>query len=463
MFGSHWLTRVLPKVLSLLILAVVIGVHQGRTSVAAAVAGDPRIAYLRSHEIRVRSISPEDRDFSDLEPLQGAIGSHRIVMLGEQSHGDGATFLAKTRLVEYLHERMGFNVLAFESGFYDVHRAWQDVQSGADPMQAIRSGIFALWTNVRQTQALWQYVASDSPTSHPLLLAGIDSQFTGSASRAHFLDDLNAVLDDLPPDPQLSAARARVAKVMTSYLAAGGRGIKALAEFQTQTTVSDQALFYIAIYKIRERLEEQNYGDPAKASRRDYWVQLLASTSTQMEHLWHENFKELAKPNPKVDWASFNLRDRQMAENLVWLARHEYAGEKIIVWAATSHEMRHRQFFTDEYTGYVPMGDWINRVMGADVYTIGFTAFEGKAGIGRSWDIGMAAPGSIESLIHSTQEEYALLDFRHLGPAGSWLTEPLSCRPLGYQANTTDWPATMDGLFYIREMTPSTLVPGQTL
>ena len=58
-------------------------------------ADDSRVAYLRLRAIKVRSISPDDRNFSDLEPLRQAIGSRRIVMLGEETHGDGATFLAR--------------------------------------------------------------------------------------------------------------------------------------------------------------------------------------------------------------------------------------------------------------------------------------------------------------------------------------------------------------------------------
>src|SRR5260370_1064257 len=74
-----------------------------------------RIAWLKSHAAALRSIDPSDSDFSDLEPIRSAIGEARIVMLGEQTHGDGVTFHAKTRLIRFLHEQCGFDVLAFES------------------------------------------------------------------------------------------------------------------------------------------------------------------------------------------------------------------------------------------------------------------------------------------------------------------------------------------------------------
>src|SRR4051812_15253729 len=75
---------------------------------------DARIAWLQANSAPLRSIDPADTDFADLEPLARAIGDARIVMLGEQTHGDGATFLAKCRLVHFLHERLGFDVLSFE-------------------------------------------------------------------------------------------------------------------------------------------------------------------------------------------------------------------------------------------------------------------------------------------------------------------------------------------------------------
>ena len=138
---------------------------------------------------------------------------------------------------------MGFNVLAFESGFYDMHRAWQNLASGMDADQAIRSGVFSIWTNSHQTQALWRYVALASHTSQPLVLAGIDSQFTASASKEYFLADFNQVLDDLPQDPQLANARKRAAKVLTTYFALRSKGRAGLTSFQKETPMADRALF----------------------------------------------------------------------------------------------------------------------------------------------------------------------------------------------------------------------------
>src|SRR6185369_4170315 len=77
---------------------------------------DRRVQWLADHAVRLRSIAPDDVDFKDLEPLRATLKSVRVVLLGEQSHGDGNTFLVKTRLIRFLHEQMGFDVLVFESG-----------------------------------------------------------------------------------------------------------------------------------------------------------------------------------------------------------------------------------------------------------------------------------------------------------------------------------------------------------
>ena len=77
--------------------------------------------FVEQTAVSISTIDPDSTNFSDLDVIGNAIGDSRIVMLGEQDHGDAPTFLAKTRLIKYLHEKIVFNVLAFESDFFGLN------------------------------------------------------------------------------------------------------------------------------------------------------------------------------------------------------------------------------------------------------------------------------------------------------------------------------------------------------
>src|SRR5262249_17887740 len=153
-----------------------------------------RIAWLEEHTHEIDSIDFDDNEVEDLEAFGKAVGDARIVMLGEQTHGDGTTFRAKARLVRFLYEEMGFDVLAFESGLYDMHKVWERIRAGEDARKAARRGLFSMWSNSRQVQPLIDYVGERAQSRRPLELAGFDCQFNGSATRDRLVDDLNAFL-----------------------------------------------------------------------------------------------------------------------------------------------------------------------------------------------------------------------------------------------------------------------------
>jgi erythromycin esterase-like protein len=55
-------------------------------------------------------------DKSDYSFLDNVLKNKRIVLLGEQTHGDGATFDEKVKIVKHLNNTLGFNTIVFESG-----------------------------------------------------------------------------------------------------------------------------------------------------------------------------------------------------------------------------------------------------------------------------------------------------------------------------------------------------------
>jgi len=59
--------------------------------------------YVIKNAVTLKSISPDSTDYTDLEAIGKAIGDAKIVMLGEQDHGDAATFSAKTSPVQVSH------------------------------------------------------------------------------------------------------------------------------------------------------------------------------------------------------------------------------------------------------------------------------------------------------------------------------------------------------------------------
>src|SRR5882724_7145376 len=144
-------------------------------ALAAPAAPSPTAAELQKwiadKAVSVRSVDAADEDFSDLEPLVNAIGPAQIVQLGEPGHGAGSSFAAKVRLVKFLHQRMGFNVLVWESGMYDLELSQAGMRGSDTAPIAARRGEFRLWSDAEELKQLFDYVKASQTTDRPLDMA----------------------------------------------------------------------------------------------------------------------------------------------------------------------------------------------------------------------------------------------------------------------------------------------------
>jgi erythromycin esterase len=396
-----------------------------------------RIAWLAEHAAPLRSIDPADENFDDLEPFGKAVGDARIVMLGEQSHGDGTTFLAKGRLIRFLHQRMGFDVLAFESSLYDMHNVWEDIRAGTEATTAARHGLLEFWWRSRQVQPLLDYVGEQARGSRPLELAGFDCQFARTPKGRHLVEDLSAFLAAHDVDTAAISDWPRVRHLLEK-----------ISDMSTvikwQPSAEDRSLVLSTLDILTERIATTEGGRAA------FWRQLFKSVRafTQLRF----QFKGDVTP------ADTNVRDAAMADNLLWLAREAYSGRKIIVWAATFHNVRNLHL-TNPDTKVITMGHTAWQALGDAIYNVGFTAYEGRVGWTNQETVAELGPptrDSLEDLWGATTQDNAFLDLRRVAAGGEWLQAPLVSRPMGYQPNTADWSKVLDAMVFTRTMQPST-------
>jgi erythromycin esterase len=413
---------------------------------------DERAAWLREHVVPVRTIDPEDEDFGDLEPLVERIGAARVVALGEQSHGDGATFLAKHRLIRFLHQRMGFDVLLWESGMFDCRRIDGALGAGLGAAQAALLGIFRIFGESGQVLPLLDYARSTRASLRPLEMGGFDCQFSAADARAElhghlarFFGALDAGILEPPGGPDWSAALAALCRYADNPEAGKKEGAGERASIEDERVVVPYLLD--VLHERRAELARV-HGE----REIDFAERVLGNLSA---------LDEMGREVPRKKPSDTNLRDRRMGENLVWLLDRYYPGRKVIVWAASFHLMRNAPTIRCEdidYAGTVPMGQVAHDQLRDDYYAIAFTAHSGRAGnvFGKPVELQPPPAESLEQLLHAAGHAYAFLDLRRLAPGGAWLAGEVSARPLGYSDMHADWTQVFDAFLFTDRMFPST-------
>lgn len=73
-------------------------------------------AWLRDNASLLRTLDPDDHDFSDLQPLRDIVGEARVVAIGESTHRAHEVYQIRHRLARFLLTRMGFTASVMESG-----------------------------------------------------------------------------------------------------------------------------------------------------------------------------------------------------------------------------------------------------------------------------------------------------------------------------------------------------------
>ena len=419
------------------------------TGHAQTPAIDERISWLRQHAVEVRTLDPSDENFTDLVLLGEAIGEARIVLLGEATHGDGAAYLAKSRLVKFLHQHKGFDVLAWEAGFYECAKAGKALAAGPRETQwraAVDKAGPVLSTREKCRPVL-DYIRATQRTARPITLVGMSWYTYGDSA---LFDDAIAFFE--ATDPSLPTRAQRQALVRLK---------KFLSDLDSHRrpqvpTKPPEVEHLEAMIGMLQR-------DPGgkflckHGAREVGFMRLALENLKGFTEFWH---RPLTKGG-----ADDNPLGVLEGKNVVFLAEEYFPNRKLIVWAHNGHIARGTSQVEElkpkfKFAETIATGQRIHDALGDAVYSVMLIAHGGKTNgwWGEPRELSAPPEGSLEDLMHRAGLKLVFLDLRRL-PSDHWLRRRLVARPVSYAPMRADWSRVYDGVFFIDTMTPGTTVP----
>jgi erythromycin esterase len=398
-----------------------------------AVSENPTVAaWVRGNAHAVRSLGASD--FSDLRFLGPVLAGKRIVQLGESGHGVAEFDMAKVRLIRFLHESLGYDVIAFESSTFECDRAQRNVAT-LSAFDLMRACIFGVW-HASETLPLFEYIKQTQSTPHPLILAGFDEQ-TSSASasaRPAFFRSLIAPID--------SAYARRVYETDSVFLAKDRAA-------PAGTIASEYRARYTAFYDTLATFLGAHRKDIDAAHRDDPHAAMIARQAA----LSMKVFVNQLSAGPSGEGTA--IRDRGMADNLDFLLDSIYPGKKFINWAHNFHiQARGGTDFRDTTKrGQRTMGTWVVERHRPELYTVGLFMYRGSAAMNNRapYPIAQMRRGSLESILHSAPWRYSFVDFSRAprAPGSEWMWSTIMSMSWGTQTEFIVPRDEYDGVLFI--------------
>ncbi|MFJ7921132.1 erythromycin esterase family protein [Lysinibacillus fusiformis] len=410
--------------------------------------------WVNDHAYSLTSIQPEPASsqkipstkFEDLGMLKPLLHDKRIVFLGESSHGVAQFNLAKTRLIQFLHQEMGFNVLAFESGMGNVMNAQGKIDKQA-ALQTMKDAIFGVWWT-KETLPLFEYAKATQATEKPLVLAGFDIQQQGAFTNGDWLQ--NPQLTQQFSDAEKQLAEWSSSKDLKGYQKEKTAIINVYKQVKAQVQEKEKELQKAYPNELQiVKLMGRTLADRIRLA--DEYVELTIQSNIEMEHNKYESFLTT------MEW-----RDQAMMENLLWLAEEVYPTEKFIVWAHNDHIRKAQSDVMGSPYPVKLMGERLPDIYKKYSYVLGLymTSGETANNMGETMPVLPPIKGSIEDIVSSANKPYTFIDLRNRQNerSNSWMFEPRLSYSWGVIQESLVPRDQYDGILLIDKVTKPTYV-----
>lgn len=378
-----------------------------------------------------REAHPLTGDRRDYDALMALVGDARIVLLGEASHGTHEFYRERARITQRLIAEHGFSAVAIEGDWpdaYRVNRYLRGDRLDSDAEQALRGFMRFptwMWRNADVLNFIgWLRAHNDRlhKTARKVGFYGLDLY-----SLAASMEAVIAYLDTQDP---AAAARARAR-------------YECLQPYAGESAAYGQAVLHGVSDPCRRRVIEQLVElrraagayllrDGPIAEDEHFFAEHNAAVVANAEEYYRTMFGDRA--------ASWNLRDRHMADSLDQLLAHldRHGGTaRVVVWAHNSHVGDARA--TDmAQRDELNLGQLMRERHAGDVVNVGFSTYAGTVTAASDWGapaerkhVRRGLPNSYEALLHASRIPAFLLCPLAAGDSGRALREPRLQRAIG--------------------------------
>lgn len=322
---------------------------------------------------------------NDLDSWIQKISKHRIVMLGESTHGTREFYSLRKEISKKLMQNHGFNFIAVEGDWPDCYKLNQHIHDPKSHQpEDIVCGEFHRWPT-------WMWANEEISSLIKWMKKNEVGSFYGLDVYSLFdsLDEIKKHIDHLEPNIAMN--------IMKTY--------KCFESYRF-----DEISYSRSLLKLPRGCQEEVINNLKTLLR----VRLQETTFTK-EGLFN------AKQNARVirnaekyyrtmltgGAESWNVRDSHMMETLEALLNSHGSDSKAIVWAHNSHIGDYHATDMLE-NGYINLGGLAREKFGVeDVFLLGLSTYQGKVTASYAWDgeekrmdLPKAQTGSYEEYLH---------------------------------------------------------------
>ena len=256
--------------------------------------------------------------------LDELIKDKQIVLIGENSHGDGFSVATRFEIVRYLHEKHNFNNITFESGLFETNVLNEFIISTDDSLEIkkmFRKTLMGVWSYSNEYKPMFQYLTSEIK-KNKLNINGIDCQINNNISATvktkleNYLNKIN-VLKNIDQKEWYNDFITILNKLI---LDKGRHNVKLIKKHELNYTVAiDSINYFINKYD--------------NSSEGNLWIQILTGYKKFSSLEFHFSILKIL-----FNFSKTSLRDSIMSENINW--KYNLDSTKTIIWAHSAHILR---------------------------------------------------------------------------------------------------------------------------